>query len=83
MKGLFRAHILAAKITHVQNKKSTSAGPSTCTGMMCVGDNFCDAFGEVSNIFLVLTKAEKDQRGKLIVSQIRGGVINQPVNLNW
>ncbi len=40
-------------------------------GMACVADNFCDKFGEVSAVSLLLTKAEKDQRGKLIVS--RGG----------
>jgi len=38
-------------------------------GMMCVGENFCDKFGEVSSVFLLLNKAEKDQRGKLIVSE--------------
>jgi hypothetical protein len=38
-------------------------------GMMCVGENFCDANTEVSDILLVLTKADKDKRGKLIVSK--------------
>jgi hypothetical protein len=39
--------------------------------MACVADSFCDKFGEVSTVSLLLSKAEKDQRGKLIVS--RGG----------
>ncbi len=37
--------------------------------MACVADNFCDKFGEVSSVSLLLTKAEKDQRGKLLVSR--------------
>ena len=41
-------------------------------GMLCVGDNFCDAFGEVSEVFLKLSKVEKDKRGKLIVSCWQG-----------
>jgi hypothetical protein len=43
--------------------------------MMCVGENFCDANTEVSDVYLLLTKADKDKRGKLIVSERRKTVL--------